>query len=235
METQLYSEMYRQEKTYWWHVAKRKLVQSCVNGKKVLDVGCGTGAMLSELKEKGFDVYGLDGSDQALQFCGLRGLEKKLGLYPPQPPPYPAGGFDTVLCLDVLEHVNQDNLLLANLKRVLKPGGRLIVTVPAYQFLWTYWDEMLGHKRRYHLPQIKRLVLESGLKIEKATYFFCPHSPAFVVRLLKSKMSDRKESDFVDLPAPVNAFLLFAAAVERFLLRFINMPFGVSVLVIAKK
>ncbi|MCL4397629.1 class I SAM-dependent methyltransferase [Patescibacteria group bacterium] len=235
MREDLYPEMYRQEKTYWWHVAKRQLVKRFLQGKKILDVGCGTGSMLSELKESGYDAYGLDGSREALVFCRKRGLEKVKAADFEKPLPYPAGTFDTVLCLDVLEHVEHDDKLLSGIYELLQDGGRLILTVPAYQFLWTYWDEMLGHKRRYTLGQARKLVANSGLRVEKATYFFCPHSPAFIIRLIKSRLGGRQESDFVELPPAVNNFLLFAAAVERFLLRFINMPFGVSILIVAKK
>lgn len=226
--------MYHQEKTYWWHVAKRKLVCAFIQGKKVLDVGCGTGAMLSELKSKGFTTFGIDGSAEALKFCRQRGLTSLQKVDFEKPLPFGAGVFDTVLCLDVLEHVESDDKLLANIQKILHPGGRLILTVPAYQFFWTYWDEMLGHKRRYELSQIRNLVKKAGFKLEKASYYNCPLTPAFVVRLIRNTQ-DKKSSDFVEIPPIVNNFLLFSAAVERFLLRFINMPFGVSILVVAKK
>ncbi len=161
MEIKLIEEMFHQEKTLWWHVAKRKAAKTFLKqyggpiaGKKILDIGCGTGAMMEDLTVLEADVYGLDGSSEAVGFCQRRNLKNiRLGNLE-RSLPFFNNFFSAITCLDVLEHITSDEKLLAEIYRILKPGGFLVISVPAYQIFWTYWDEMLGHKRRYLLRSL---------------------------------------------------------------------------------
>lgn len=234
MKREIYEEMYNQEATYWWYVAKRKLVRSYITGKNILDLGCGTGAMISELSGLGFQVLGLDGSEEALKYCRKRGLVNLKRADFNKSLPCQGNTFDTVLCLDVLEHIEDDRGLLLEIKRVLKSDGRLILTVPAYQKFWTYWDEMVKHKRRYGASSLAKLVRSTGMEMEKVTYFNSFLMPGFLIRWLKKYHKD-SSSDFIEVPAVVNSLILLASYIERKCLKLFNLPFGVSILVVAKK
>ena len=168
MQKKLIVEMFEQEKTYWWHRAKRYTVQNILAAAShsrqlmLLDIGCGTGQLMEELKKFG-TVYGVDISRDALSFCKKRGLtnlsQATLGK---TKLPFKDKTFDAVFCLDVLEHIDEWEKSLLELKRVLKPQGFLIVTVPAYQFFFSYWDKMLGHKRRYTKQLLIQQTAQAG-------------------------------------------------------------------------
>lgn len=241
MKKELISEMYRLETTHWWHVAKRRLVQGRLSKDwpvtkkvKLLDAGCGTGAMLFELKDK-FDVFGADVSAESLSFCRNRKLanlrlvdfERKL--------PYKNNAFSVIVCLDVLEHVENDRQLLDEFHRILKKGGRLYLTVPAYQFLWTYWDEILGHKRRYRKSNLVKLFGQTNFRIVHASYFYSFLLPIVIpFRFLKSAIKN-SSSDFVQLPLLVNKLMLLLCFMERKIQELVSLPFGLSIFMVAEK
>lgn len=242
MKETLYKEMYRQEQTYWWHVAKRRLVQEAIqrdvadlSRKKILDVGCGTGAMISELASLTSRVYGVDGARLSFKYCRQRGLvnirqyDFEKGL------PYPNQSFDIIVCLDVLEHVQKDQEFIGEFYRVLKKGGKLFLTVPAYQSLWTYWDEMLGHKRRYRRSNLLQILKKVGFRTQFDSYFYSFLVPvAIVFRSLKTIL-DNRASDFVDVPDGINRLLLLLCSLERRLFFRLNIPFGLSIFVQTKR
>lgn len=241
MQTKLFSEMFRQEKTYWWHVAKRQLVMEFITkyrkfGEQVLDIGCGTGAMMEDLKTVFSDVSGLDGSKDAIDFCHKRGIksaqlfdfEKKLQIQDNR--------FDVVTCLDVLEHVEGDDAFLKELNRITKPGGLVVINVPAFGFLWSYWDVMLGHKRRYTKEKLSSDLEKANFKIIRCSYVFSFLLPtAILFRIIKNILKIQDKSDFVDVPKIVNKTLLMVCYIERFILKFIDLPFGLSVIVVVTK
>lgn len=241
MQKKLYTEMFFQEKTYWWHVSKRRLVQRAINkvtstpGSKLLDAGCGTGAMLEEVTSRFGSVYGADGSPESLKFCKKRGLTNIKLVDFEQKLPYQANYFDAIVCLDVLEHISNDNKLLQNFYRILRPGGRLYLTVPAYQFLWSYWDEVLGHQRRYRKSALKRLIKKNRLEVIQSSYFYSFLIPAVLVfRSLKSFLKNRN-SDFIVIPSILNQLLLGLSFLERILMRAITLPIGLSIFLVAEK
>lgn len=243
MDTRVYTELYTLEKDYWWHQAKRKIVfetltkrQKGRNHIRILDAGCGTGIMLSELLEQFPNSLGVDHSTVALNFCKKRGLsnihrgdlEKKL--------PFKGSSFDVVTCLDVIEHLDHDDKAIKEFQRILKPGGELIITVPAYMALWTKHDEMLWHKRRYRRGQLAKLAKDHGFKIEKASYFYSFIAPvAFVLYRLGVMFKSRKSSSSVIPPKPFNWLLLQVCALERRLIDIVPMPTGISILLVAQK
>lgn len=242
--------MSRQEEYYWWHVAKRELVLDwlkkyfCrVKGDKeelkILDVGCGTGMMAKELHFLG-KVWGVDRSDAALNFCRRKdcqsifnkgNLERKLS--------FSSGFFDIILCLDVLEHIKEEKGALSELGRILKTNGILLLSVPAYPCLFSYWDKVAGHYRRYNAKSLKTKLEENGFRPERLTYYnFFVLLPAIVFRLIKTLLQHRLRninSDFIALPNFFNKFLLFLSKMERtFLLKF-DFPVGLSVFCLARK
>ena len=242
MRQDLYQELFEVENNHWWHQHKRKLVHQLISkylGRpgKVLDVGAGTGKILSELKNKGWQIKGVDGEKEAVRWAKKRGviikqhdLTKKL--------PFKDTSFDLVVSLDVLEHIKDDQKLMQEMKRVVKPGGLIVVTVPAYQWLYSYWDKMLGHFRRYLKGDLEKLCLKVKLKLVFISYyssFFL--LPAMLVRLVKSKDKNQTASDFQTTPlafisVPVLSIL---GIIESLLIRFIKFPFGMSLVCVFQK
>lgn len=242
METKLIDEMYNQESYYWWHKAKRNLVLKVIKNKirvkeitDILDIGCGTGKLIEELSKYG-NVYGIDTSDKALKYCKKRGLinvyKCELGK---QKLPFKSGKFSIVTCLDVIEHIENEYEVLLEIKRVLKPDGHLIVTVPAYQFLFSYWDKLLHHKRRYTARALKSQtdrVHFSTIKISYFNSFLLP--TAVVFRFIKS-LFKKKTSDFVNLPTLFNNMLYLVTKLEVKIILLKSMPFGLSIVGVFQK
>lgn len=246
MRKDLYQEMYELEETYWWHVAKRMLVKKLLSlyindysNKKLVDIGCGTGKFLQEMNvwQDWQALLGLDGSDEAIKFTKERKIAQVKKADFETKLPIKSNSYDVVTSLDVVEHINDDQHLIHEFYRVLKPGGIAIITVPAHQWLWTYWDEMLGHYRRHNKQSVSRLFNNAGFTIEKLSYFYSYLLPiALIFRALKSrKTKDEQASDFIKVPQIINMFLLSKAFVEKESIKYINIPFGLSVVCVAKK
>src|ERR1043166_7262238 len=185
MQQHTYSIMYQVEERHWWFVGRRKIIEAFVEklcrdiGKRrprILDVGCGTGANLQMLAKFGV-AEGVDVSKEALEFCRARGLAKvRQGAA--EALPFEDASFDVVTGLDVVEHLDDDVAGLKEMRRVLRPGGRALLFVPAFMFLWGVQDDVSHHRRRYTLPDLKARLAEAGLSVERATYanitFFLP-------------------------------------------------------------
>lgn len=201
---------------------------------KILDVGCGTGANLEMLSEFGA-AEGVDVSVEALSFCQARGLVNvKLG--EAEHLPYEAGSFDLVTGLDVVEHLDDDRAGLGEMARVLRPGGRALLFVPAFMFLWGVQDDISNHRRRYTLNELKRVVCESGFEIERASYvnlsFF---APILLGRLIMRATGLRPESENNLTIGALNGLLGRILGAESSILRHMNLPFGVSVICVARR
>ena len=170
MQKYLYEDLYNLEETHWWHIAKRNLMISLLknnlsgNQNRILDIGCGTGKNLEVLERFGVS-FGIDSSPQAILYCKKRGI-KNVVKGNIERMPFTRESFDAITALDVLEHVD-DQEALKEVYRVLKRGNVLIITVPAYPELWSKWDEVLNHKRRYAKKQLENLLKENGFKILK--------------------------------------------------------------------
>jgi SAM-dependent methyltransferase len=237
-----YPILYQVEESHWWYRGRRRIIASfveriCRNFKDrrphILDVGCGTGANLILLSKFG-DAEGVDVSPDALDFCRQRGLEKvRLGAA--EDLPYEAGTFDLVTALDVVEHMDDDLAGLREMRRVLKPDGRILLFVPTFMFLWGVQDEVSNHRRRYRLPDLRRVVEEAGFEIERTTYanitFF---APILLVRKLMRLTGIRTDTEnSINVPA-FNRLFGHVLGAESAVLRYLNFPFGVSGLCVAR-
>lgn len=239
MEKKLYQTYQEIEKKHWWFAGRRQIILNILKPLskdiKILDFGCNAGFLVKFLNIRGYKISGCDKSGEAINFGRADGTEN-LKIMENNVLPYANEEFDLVLCLDVLEHLEDDSAGLTEIKRVLKPGGQAIITVPAFKFLWGLQDRVSHHRRRYTQPNLKKLAEAGGLKIERLSYFnsflFFPIAAA---RLWQKIIRPRRFSDF-DLN---NKFLNFCLNIifltEVFLLKFINFPFGVSLLAILKK
>ena len=251
MKHEEYERMYRFEDTYWWFVARRHLITSLLETQyprdgalQILDIGCGTGAMLDELSPFG-TVVGADFSPEALQFCVTRGVGADLTRADVRRLPFADGSFDVVTAMDIIEHIDDDKAASCEIWRVLKPGGRLFVTVPAFPSLWSEHDEALHHHRRYTVPRLRDLFQRVGLSVDKISYtvtaLFGPvwayrQISNFADRLGAKKREDgEKKANLVSFSQPVNAALLALSQWETRLVRSRSLPFGVTVVCVARK
>ena len=247
MQSDAYEELYVAEQTHWWYVGKRERVLrllerfSAANGgpRRILDVGCGTGGFL-EAAARCDVAVGMDHEPLALALCRRRGA-RELIQHDVASSPWPIGdrAFDVVTALDVIEHVDDDAGCLAEIARVLKPGGVAIVNVPSFQWLWSYWDEQVGHRRRYTRPQLAALMRRAGLQVVWASYAGCATLPLIVaVRWWKQRQVARGRpvaSDNAPPPVIVNRGLLWYERMENHLLRWGRLPWGTSVAAVGVK
>jgi SAM-dependent methyltransferase len=247
MQQHTYAIMRRVEESHWWFVGRRQIIKSFLErvvrelkkdrgnaGIKILDVGCGTGANLELLAQFG-EAEGVDVSTEALTFCRERGLANvKQGAA--EALPYADGSFDLVTGLDVVEHLDDDLAGLREMRRILTRDGRALLFVPAFMFLWGVQDDISNHRRRYTLPGLKRVLGEAGFEIERATYanisFF---APILLGRLFMRATRLRPESENNITIGFLNGALGKLLGAESGVLRYLNFPFGVSIICVARR
>ena len=243
MKEAAYEIIYSSELNHWWYKVRRKIVHDLIRkhcclerGREflILDVGCGTGALLKELDSYGA-AYGIDFSEKALDFCKARSLANvRLGSITGIP--YPDDAFDLVLALDILEHVEDDLKALQEIKRVLRPGGICVLFVPAFQLLWGVTDVLGQHYRRYTRPELTSKMRQEGLDIIRSSYFNTfLFFPIALVRLLVRWFRIPLKTENRTGSGVINKILYSLFYMESRLLRYVNFPFGVSVLVVWRK
>lgn len=229
------------EDSYWWFVGRREIIRRLMaatlpGGMRILDWGCGPGGNYQMLSQFGH-VTAVDASDESLAFCRERGIPdvvkaNTLADFPPGEP------YDLVTTFDVLEHIDDDVGFLRDLRPRLKDGGHVLVSVPAYQFLWSDLDRLLGHVRRYSRPALVRRFEEAGYTVRTASYFnMFVAAPFILVRWLQArsgKTATLKEYA-MDLPAWLNGILIWLEKIESVILPRVSLPFGSSVIVLARK
>ena len=247
MHQHTYAIMRRVEESHWWFVGRRQIIKSFLkrivsdlktdrsnDALHILDVGCGTGANLEMLSEFG-NAEGVDVSSDALSFCEGRGL-KQVKLGEAEALPYEDNSFDLVTGLDVVEHLDDDRAGLNEMQRVLRTNGRALLFVPAFMFLWGVQDDISNHRRRYTLSELKTVVENAGLEVERATYvnlsFF---APIFLGRLFMRASGLRPESENNITIGFLNGLMGKLFGAESALLRYLSFPFGVSIICVARK
>lgn len=242
-----YETLYHQvEQTHWWHQARRHLVRALARQllpdrtARILEIGCSGGPLLAQLRADGYaDLTGIDVSVAAIARCRERGLTNTQ-VMDAQRLSFPDAAFALVIASDVLEHLRDDAGALAEWRRVLAPGGRLVVLVPAFAFLWSEHDEINQHVRRYRRPQLCALLRQTGFTVERSGYWnfllFPPVAAIRLARRLRPKSTAPARGDIFPTPKAINRLLLAMLRVENWwLLRGLNFPFGVSVLAVARR
>lgn len=233
--------MYELEDHYWWFVGRRQLAIDLLQrnlpkgSNTLLDLGCGTGVISRELQPLGTTIS-LDFSDLALNYCCRRGLSRCVkgdGTVLP----LKGDQFDGILGLDIFEHIEDDLAAFKESCRVLRPGGVLVLSVPAFKSLWGPHDVALHHFRRYRKNQMKACLEEAGFEVVRCTYSVFFLFPIVVItRFLEKRRKGPAKASLPRVSNFVNKALIRLQSLEAGLIvSGINLPWGSSVVAVARK
>jgi ubiquinone/menaquinone biosynthesis C-methylase UbiE len=240
-----------EEDHHWWFATRTRAILAYLDrylgpakGCRVLDVGCGAANMTHHLRHYG-QVVGVDNNPKPLVVARERGLEAYEGSATGLP--FEDGEFDLVTLLDTAEHVPDDEQVFAECRRVLRPGGKLLVTSPAFMFLWSNNDRINMHQRRYTTGELTEKLTRQGYRMLRVSYtnFFVFPLAAALILLRRGRAEPELASPHFDPdayqvemePAPplLNSLLMGLGKVEVALLRRMRLPFGTSVIAIAER
>ncbi len=248
MEHYLYSQMYAIEKKHWWYCGRRHIIDSflskimpCTPTKtsKVLEIGCGTGGNSEILNQYG-ETYGMEVFDEAIEYSKKNKFKHvKKGKLPSEIP-FLKNYFDLIVALDVIEHVREDSQSLKALSEFLKPNGYLVITVPAYQFLWGKHDKERHHMRRYTKKKLINIIDTKQYIIEYISYFQFFLFPLLLIKRLfidKLKIVKGKQVAQSDIVPPLwtNALFKQIFFFESKILRRFSFPYGSSIICLIRK
>jgi len=241
------------EDDHWWFAGRTRALNTVLDAIlpqktafKLLDVGCGAGNMIHHLSRYG-QVKGLEIDPRPVKKARERGYDVEQ-FDATRPMPYADQSFDAVSALDVIEHNQDDLAILADSYRILKPGGHMVITVPAFMWLWTYNDDLNAHVRRYTAPELRQKLSQTGFKVVRITYnnFFIFPLAALLLLLRRSTATkkalashhlsqDEYQVELEPTSPPVNTALMLVGKVEAGLISRFNLPFGTSLIAVAQK
>ncbi len=243
--------LFGMEERHFWHVGRREIILDALRTEvlnvaksRMLEVGCGNGSVLGYLKQNGVSIEGGDIFLEGLRFCRRRvpsavlyHIDLMALLF--------RNEFDVIGIFDVLEHVDDDERALVEIRQALKPGGKLILTVPAHEWLWSAFDVTSHHKRRYSKRELVGRLERTGFDVNKASFYVFFLFPVLAaIRLLGNIWRGTRRADrnnrtpsYPELQTVplVNEVLLGLLRLERLLLRHTGLPCGASLLVVAQK
>jgi len=242
VKTAEYRRMYEAEEAQWWYAGQRAIAAALLaptlparEGRRLLDAGCGTGFNLLELGRLG-RATGVDLSPEALSFCKERGVRALRGSVLALP--FADGTFDAVTSFDVLYHawVSDDRAAARELARVVRPGGALLVRVPALRALWGAHDTEVQSRHRYTRGELVALLEGAGLRVRRATYCNSILFPVLFGRRTLDRLLGREGSDVGFLPAPLEWAFRRVLLAEAALVRAgVSFPVGASAVAVATK
>ncbi len=243
MEREIYTLAARIEEDHWWFRGRRAVLRSVLNRYAprkdgplaIFEVGCGNGGNLPLLAAYG-RVSAVEWDDAARDRAAQRGLARVEKGRLPEELPFCEEQFDLIATLDVLEHVDEDQRALATLRNRLRPGGVLLLTVPAYQWLWSPHDDQSHHKRRYRHSQCLAMIRNAGLTCQYSTYFNTLLFPLAVLHLTLGRYLTRGPQTALAIPPfGLNRMLTGIFAMERLFVPPLRFPFGLSILACATR
>jgi SAM-dependent methyltransferase len=239
MDRIVYDRMAAHDTTHWWYRARRDILADYLSryaalpaGARVLEIGCGTGHNLPMLARFG-EVDAIEIDDTARAHASER-LGKPVGTAPlPELAGVERGRYDLVAVLDVVEHVEDDVAALKAMAEALKPGGRILITVPAHQWMWSAHDVVNHHKRRYSKRTLLAALDAAGLRAERLRWFNSLLFPLAVAARFAGKLLGKDDSDDSPPARPLNALFQRVFALERHLVGRVPLPPGLSIIVLA--
>ena len=228
-----------EDRSHWWFRGRLAVIRASLRRAlparrvRLLELGCGSGNVLAALGEFG-EAVGMDAHEDLTAAARAAGLDVRFG-HLPDDLGVPPGWAEVVLLLDVIEHVDDDVAALRAARAAVGEGGLLVVTVPAYQWLWSGHDEVLGHRRRYTAAGLRAAVERAGFEVLRVSYFNTLLFPLLAaVRGWKRLRGDRGH-DLRRPTAPLNRLLEGVFAFERHLVPRLPLPFGASLLLIGRR
>lgn len=239
MDRVIYDRMAELDQSHWWYTARRRILAAVIareialpSDARILEIGCGTGHNVPMLRAFGaVDAVELDDDARGVASDRLGMAVTKAAL--PALDGLAPGSYDLIALLDVIEHVEQDHDGLASIRERLRPGGKILITVPAHQWMWSAHDRLNHHYRRYSAKALRVLVEGAGLKVEKLSYFNSLLFPIAVAARFVGKLTGKDDTDDKLPPAPVNRLFDRVFGFEAQLVGKVPMPPGLSLLVIA--
>ena len=239
MDRIVYDRMAAHDSTHWWYRARREILSDYLGrygnlprGARILEIGCGTGHNLPMLARFGA-VEAIEIDPAARAIAGER-LGKPVGDAPlPALPGIERHAYDLVAVLDVVEHIQDDVAALAAMRTLLRPGGKLLIAVPAHQWLWSAHDVVNHHHRRYSKATLTTAIEAAGLTPAKLTYFNSLLFPLAAAARIAGRLTGRDDSDDSPPAAPLNALFEKVFGLERHLVGRVPMTPGVSIVTLA--
>jgi SAM-dependent methyltransferase len=238
-----YGRMFDAEERHWWYAGMRAITLALLDSAKIgaapsgtiLDAGCGTGNNLIHLARFGSTV-GIDLSEEAVAYCRTRGVRVVRGSVLSLP--FAGSRVGGVTSFDVLYHswVTNDRAAVAEMARVVRPGGFVLVRVPALRMLWGAHDEAVHSRHRYTRRELEDLLLSAGLEVVRLTYANTLLFPVLFARRVFDRLTGRHGSDVGFLPGPIEWAFLRLLRIEAWLVRRgVSLPIGASVLGLARR
>ena len=235
-----YDKNFEFEEDYWWFVGRRKIILTLFENilkktkPKILDFGCGTGITLTYLKEYG-DTAGYDISPHSFEYCKKRGLDN---LYSDKDfHKLKNKSIDFVFMMDVLEHFEDESKELSKVKEKLKNNNSVLITVPAFNFLWGGEDHVSNHKRRYTKSSLRKLLEFNGFEIQKISYYNFFLLPLISLIIFYKRFfvkNGRYQSNLKSINRITNKILSLILSIEAVILKKYSFPVGASIVCVAK-
>jgi SAM-dependent methyltransferase len=239
MDRIVYDRMAAHDSTHWWYRARRDVLADYLHrygqlpaAARILEIGCGTGHNLPMLARFGtVDAIEIDAAARAV--AGAR-LGKPVGEAPlPQLTGVPRGAYDLIAVLDVVEHIEDDVAALAAMADCLAPGGKILITVPAHQWMWSAHDVVNHHHRRYSKTTLDAAIRRAGLSHNGLRWFNSLLFPAAVAARIAGKLTGKDDSDDSPPPGPLNTAFEAIFGLERHLVGRVPLPPGLSIITLA--